>query len=215
MHTVGESSVLSPPLLGPALLPQSLQGRFPCENSEGPRAHEKVVWKGLILKGEKRTDLPIVQPNKFEFVPVDSNRVLTQSGPLRVDASSQTIPPISNVMHRAYGGAMWYPPPQGTRSCGHGGNMRRREFIMMLGGPATSWPLAARAQQAVRPLIGLLSPLSAVGAGHVSAFRSALRDLGYVEGRNMTLVLRYGDGVAERMPSLARELVALNSDLTM
>jgi hypothetical protein len=57
--------------LGPALLPQSLQGRFPCENSKGPRAHEKVVWKGLILKGEKRTDLPIVPPNKFEFVPVD------------------------------------------------------------------------------------------------------------------------------------------------
>jgi putative ABC transport system substrate-binding protein len=66
----------------------------------------------------------------------------------------------------------------------------------------------------VRPLIGLLSPLSAVAASpNVAAFRSALRDLGYVEGRNMTLALRYGDGVAERMPSLARELVALNPDV--
>jgi hypothetical protein len=56
--------------------------------------------------------------------------------------------------------------------------MRRWEFITMLGGAATSWSLAARAQQAVRPLIGLLSPLSAVAASrNVSAFRSALRDL--------------------------------------
>jgi putative tryptophan/tyrosine transport system substrate-binding protein len=94
--------------------------------------------------------------------------------------------------------------------------MRRREFITMLGGAATSWPLAARGQQAVRPLIGLLSPLSAVAASrNVSAFRSALRDLGYVEGRNMMLVLRYGDGVAERMPSLARELVALSPDVIL
>ena len=75
-----------------------------------------------------------------------------------------------------------------------------------------------RTQQpsSVRPLIGLLSPLSAVAASrNVAAFRSALRDLGYVEGRNMTLALRYGDGVAERMPSLARELVALNPDVIL
>ena len=65
---------------------------------------------------------------------------------------------------------------KGTRSCGHGGNMRRWEFIPRACGAATSWSLAARAQQAVRPLIGLLSPLSAVAASrNVSAFRSALR----------------------------------------
>jgi putative tryptophan/tyrosine transport system substrate-binding protein len=91
--------------------------------------------------------------------------------------------------------------------------MKRRKFISLLGG-AAAWSLAARAQPSpVRPLIGLLSPLSAVAASrNVTAFRSALRDLGYVEGRNLTLALRYGDGVAERMPSLARELVALNPD---
>src|SRR5262249_61802912 len=89
-------------------------------------------------------------------------------------------------------------------------------FISLLGGTA-AWPVAVRAQPSpVRPLIGLLSPLSAVAASrNVAAFRSALRDLGYVEGRNMTLALRHGDGVAERMPSLARELVALNPDVIL
>ena len=92
--------------------------------------------------------------------------------------------------------------------------MRRREFIALLGG-AAAWPIAARAQSSpVRPLIGLLSPLSASAASrNVAAFRSALRELGYVEGRNITLALLYSDGVAERIPSLAREMVALNPNV--
>ena len=87
--------------------------------------------------------------------------------------------------------------------------MKRRAFIAGVGS-AAAWPMVARAQQmAGRPLIALLSPLSAAAAArNVTAFRSALRDLGYVEGRNMTLILRYGDGVPERMLPLARELVA-------
>src|SRR5262245_33853236 len=92
--------------------------------------------------------------------------------------------------------------------------MKRREFITLLGG-AAAWPLAAQAQSSpMRPLIGLLSPLSAAAASrNVAALRSALRDLGYVEGRNMTLALRYGNGAPERMLPLARELVALNPDV--
>ena len=92
---------------------------------------------------------------------------------------------------------------------------RRRGFITLLGGAAVAWPLAARAQPSpVRPLIGVLSPLSAAAATrNIAAFRSALRDLGYVEGRNMTLALRYADGVHERMAPPARELVALNPDV--
>jgi putative ABC transport system substrate-binding protein len=92
--------------------------------------------------------------------------------------------------------------------------MNRREFITLLGG-AAAWPLAAQAQPSpMRPLIGLLSPLSAAAASrNVTALRSALRDLGYVEGRNMTLALRYGNGAPERMLPLARELVALNPDV--
>jgi putative ABC transport system substrate-binding protein len=95
--------------------------------------------------------------------------------------------------------------------------MRRREFITLLGGASVIGPLAARAQSSpVRPLIGVLSPLSAAAARPmIAAFRSALRDLGYVEGRNLTLALRHGDGSAERMPSLARELVALNPDVVV
>jgi putative ABC transport system substrate-binding protein len=92
--------------------------------------------------------------------------------------------------------------------------MKRREFVSLLGGAAV-WPVAARAQQSpIRPLIGVLSPLLAVlGARNVAAFRSGLRDLGYVDGRNVTLALRYGEGAPERMPLLARELVALNPDV--
>jgi putative ABC transport system substrate-binding protein len=92
--------------------------------------------------------------------------------------------------------------------------MRRSEFITLLGG-AAAWPLTAQAQPShVRPPIGVLSPLSAASASrNVTALRSALRDLGYVEGRNMTLTLRYGNGAPESMLPLARELVALNPDV--
>jgi putative ABC transport system substrate-binding protein len=91
---------------------------------------------------------------------------------------------------------------------------RRRQVITLLGG-AAAWPIAARAQQApLRPLIGVLSPVSAAAARPlVTAFRSALRDLGYLEGRNMSLALQYGDGAPERMPSLARELVTLQANV--
>ena len=68
----------------------------------------------------------------------------------------------------------------------------------MLGGAVVAWPLAARAQQqaAVRPLIGILSPISATGARPlIAAFRSVLRDLGYLEGQNVTIAIRYGEGV--------------------
>jgi len=89
--------------------------------------------------------------------------------------------------------------------------MRRREFITLIGG-ASAWPLAARAQQAApgRPIIGVLAPQSqAAAARNVEAFRKGLRDLGYIEGQNITLEIRYGDGLPERLPQLAAELVAL------
>jgi len=93
--------------------------------------------------------------------------------------------------------------------------VRRREFITLLGGAAAAWPLAARAQQQpVRSLIGVLSPVSAAAAArYIAAFRSGMRDLGYVEARNVTLELRYGEGSPERMALLARELVALKPDV--
>src|SRR5215510_9186245 len=92
--------------------------------------------------------------------------------------------------------------------------MKRRTFITLLGG-AAAWPVAARAQQQpVRSLIGILSPLSAASAArNIAAFRSGLRDLGYLEGHNATLEIRYGDGAPERMAPLAQELVALKPDV--
>jgi putative ABC transport system substrate-binding protein len=93
--------------------------------------------------------------------------------------------------------------------------VRRRDFVKAIVGSATVGPITASAQQAsIRPLIGLLSPLPAPAATRVvTAFRSALRDLGFLEGRNMTLALRYADGAPERLPPLARDLVALNPDV--
>jgi putative ABC transport system substrate-binding protein len=89
--------------------------------------------------------------------------------------------------------------------------IRRREIITLLGGAAVSWPLAATAQQpAAQPLVGLLSPLSATAAArNVAAFRHGMRDLGYVEGRNVAFALRFADGQVARLPVLANELVAL------
>jgi putative tryptophan/tyrosine transport system substrate-binding protein len=88
--------------------------------------------------------------------------------------------------------------------------VNRRTFISLLGGAADAWPLAARAQQAEgRPLIGLLSPLSpATAARNVEAFRSGLRDLGYVEGRNIAIESRFAEGAIARLPDLAAELIA-------
>jgi len=87
----------------------------------------------------------------------------------------------------------------------------RRKFLATLVGGAAMWPLAAQAQQSpVLPLIGILSALSsATAARNIDAFRAGLRDLGYVEGRNIKVELRFADGVNERLPDLAAELVAL------
>ena len=89
--------------------------------------------------------------------------------------------------------------------------MRRRQFITLIGGAAAAWPLAARAQQTQgRPLIGVLSPLSAeMAARNIEALRQGLRDLGYVEGRNVGFEFRYAEGNLERLPALAAELAAL------
>ncbi len=93
--------------------------------------------------------------------------------------------------------------------------MKRREFITLLGGAAAAWPFAARAQQATsRPLIGILSPLSrAAAARNIEALRAGLRELGYVEDRNIVLELRFAEGMPRRLPDLAAELVALKPDV--
>ena len=93
--------------------------------------------------------------------------------------------------------------------------MRRREFITLLGGAVAAWPLAARAQQVpARPLVAVLSPLSPMSAErNINALRAGLRDLGYVDGRTITMDHRYAGGVIARLPELATGLLSLNPDV--
>jgi putative ABC transport system substrate-binding protein len=91
--------------------------------------------------------------------------------------------------------------------------MKRRQFITLLSGVA-GWPLAARAQQAAKiPRIGYLTTGLAVNPHLTEAFRRGLRDLGYVEGRNVVIEYRDAEGKLERFPALAAELVALKVDV--
>ena len=86
--------------------------------------------------------------------------------------------------------------------------MRRREFITLLGGATAAWPLTARAQHAAMPVIGYLSPhLPGPSASLTSAFRQGLRDGGYVEGENVTIIYRWAEGQWDRLPALATELL--------
>jgi putative ABC transport system substrate-binding protein len=89
--------------------------------------------------------------------------------------------------------------------------MRRRDFITLLGGSAMAWPLAARAQQAAVPVLGILqaAPLAGGENKNLAALREGLRDAGYVEGRSLAIEYRSAEGHYERLPSLAQELVRL------
>jgi putative tryptophan/tyrosine transport system substrate-binding protein len=92
---------------------------------------------------------------------------------------------------------------------------KRRAFITLLGG-AAAWPLAARAQQAKRPIIGILGTATpSTWNPWTAAFAQRLRELGWIEGRNVTIEVRWADGRTERFAEIAAEFVRLRVDVIL
>src|SRR5262245_36436196 len=96
--------------------------------------------------------------------------------------------------------------------------MRRREFITLLGGAATVWPLATIAQQGAKtPRIGIVWPGHSVGPDAsrdtLDALVTGLRDLGYTEGQNVTIERGFAESNADRLREIAVELVQRQVDV--
>jgi putative ABC transport system substrate-binding protein len=100
-----------------------------------------------------------------------------------------------------------------TGDCRQGGAMKRREFILLVGGAAVPWALPARAQQPAKlPTIGFLGP-TAPAPGWMAAFLDRLRDHGWVEGKNLAIEYRWAEGRPERFAEFAAEFVRLKVDV--
>src|ERR1700732_3632937 len=85
--------------------------------------------------------------------------------------------------------------------------MRRREFITLLGGMA-AWPLVADAQQPTMPLVGFLRSTSLADATHlVTGFRQGLKEAGFVEDQNVAVEYRSAEGQNDRLPALVADLI--------
>jgi putative ABC transport system substrate-binding protein len=92
--------------------------------------------------------------------------------------------------------------------------MKRREFSTLLGGAAASWPLAARAQQAGKlPTIGFLGADASAFSPWTAAFVAHLRELGWIENRNIAIEYRWSEGRTERYAEIAAEFVRLKVDV--
>ena len=93
----------------------------------------------------------------------------------------------------------------------HFDQLKRREFITLVGGAAAAWPLAARAQQPGKlPTIGFMGPLASSAMSQwTAAFVQRLRELDWIEGRTIAIEYRWGEGRSERFPEIMAEFVRL------
>jgi putative ABC transport system substrate-binding protein len=93
--------------------------------------------------------------------------------------------------------------------------LRRREFITLLGGAAAAWPVAARAQQVGKmPTIGFLGETTPSAHGqYLAVFTQRLRELGWIEGRSVAIIYRWAEGRSERVSEIAAEFIRLKVDV--
>src|SRR5262249_40112932 len=152
---------------------------------------QAATYACRILKGENAANLPVMQPTKFQLaVNLKTARALRLTGPA----------------HPAR------PRRRGDRVSRR---IDRRDFIMLLGGAAVAWTLAARAQPAGKVWrIGMLDTTGeAAKSADISAFRRGLAELGYTEEKNLIIDYRSADGRPERFPALVAELLSRKVDL--
>src|SRR5437762_446674 len=110
---------------------------------------------------------------------------------------------------------MHFVEPLRCRLLSLGADMRRREFLVVLGGAATALPLTARAQQAGKlPTVGYLGGGTSAGQRTwVAAFVQRLRELGWIDGRTVAIEYRWGEGRSERYAEIATEFARLKVDV--